>query len=38
MQWVKDMVRTGQDPSTIPFPVNDVVALLTLSVLHRVSK
>ena len=28
MQWARDMVRTGREPSLVPFPVQDVATLI----------
>ena len=28
MQWSRDMIRTGREPSFVPFPVQDVAALI----------
>jgi hypothetical protein len=35
MQWTRDMIRTGRDPSTLAFPVADTTALTRRLVTHE---
>ena len=35
IQWVKDLLRTGQDPSANPFPIDSVSELIKLNKTHE---